>query len=74
MEISGEPVETLENWMLDESTWSAGVSETPQKVESWMNDDITWVSGDFYAEEAQVVESWMLSTESWNEQFTARIK
>ena len=73
-----EPSLQIENWMIDESTWSLSPSEeiaiqTEQdaelKVEDWMTDTYVWDAATVLEEVTELplkVEDWMTETKIWD--------
>ena len=77
-ENSFEPALQIENWMIDESTWTLSPSEeiaiqaeqdAELKVEEWMTDTYVWDAATVLDETTELplkVEDWMTETKNWD--------
>lgn len=75
-----EPALHIENWMIDESTWSLSPSEeisiqTEQdaelKIEDWMTDTYFWDAVAVFEEVTELplqLEEWMTNSKNWDNQ------
>lgn len=66
-----EPELTIENWMLDEKSWSISANatemeiEAPMQAEPWMIDSSNFETTAI-PEEKLSIENWMTNESSWN--------
>ncbi|HSO88311.1 MAG TPA: hypothetical protein VLQ91_17285 [Draconibacterium sp.] len=68
----------LENWMIDETMWTANFisceelaheTEISMKIESWMTNEETWNLNSNFIEETEAtmeLEAWMTGEKVWN--------
>jgi len=79
--VSNHEIETnleVENWMLNEDYWEAGISfdllnvnDETLEIEMWMTNENTWeptsqVNLETETEQALTIEAWMTNENIWN--------